>query len=418
MRGPALALLLLAAPARANTRAGTEVRPSGPSSVPGAAADPLRASPLDLPLLPSDVLSTPLPPQTAAPLALPPAEVPAAMGAAPAQERRDEAPLAPARAQLEAAMDGADEAGSADSTEGSAAGAGASFDGLLRAASEGDASFPYLSRLDASGAIDGNPAERLSTIGAANAGVYRLSRDGSPRILKVLLLGPKSTKGAAQAVAGQLRGARLGQLFGGPAVRRAGVLEKPDGEGLFFIEMDELFPGRLSYSLKELYALAEDRGDKEEYALVAGRPAARMGVMLARVLESGVIPRDLDFLVSEDGEVAWLDANQWYRADLATSEGAQHAGHQIRAAAHRLAAGSGPAARTFLESFLRALKAAPRIEERTRRALLREAFFGTKGTVGEDFVNKVAERVAREAGLPGRGYPAIVAFYESLPGPN
>lgn len=415
MRGPALALLLLAAPARANTRAGTEVRPSGPSSVPGAAADPLRASPLDLPLLPSDVLSTPLPPQTAAPLALPPAEVPAAMGAAPAQERRDEAPLAPARAQLEAAMDGADEAGSADSTEGSAAGAGASFDGLLRAASEDEGSFPYLSRLDpAAGTIDGIPAERISNIGADNAGIYALSRGGSPRILKILLYGPASY--GVQGARAQLRGARLGQLFGGPVVRRAGVIEGADGSRQFFIEMDELFPGRLSYSLKELFTLADHEGDKENYAMVVGRPAARMGVMLARVLEEGVIPRDPDFLISEDGQVAWLDANQWRGPrPLSDPEQTRQAGHQVRIVARRLAAGSGPAVRTFLESFFRALKASPRLTEQTRRALLRQAFLGDAARGGEETVNGIAAQVAREAGLPGEPpFQAILAFYESL----
>lgn len=167
--------------------------------------------------------------------------------------------------------------------------------------------------------IDHLPARYISNTGLENSGIYALEREGEPRVLKVLkhVRGEEYPRGPFKdrTASRQLRGGLLGALVKGPQIRRAGVI-KTGGDDRYFIEMTELFPGLEREPLKEA-AMDSDYAPQKFARLFAPRsngqsPARQMAAMFVGVLEKGIVPNDIDFMIEvKDGNVAWVDTFLW-----------------------------------------------------------------------------------------------------------
>jgi hypothetical protein len=252
--------------------------------------------------------------------------------------------------------------------------------------------------------IDGLPAEEIGSLGRANAGVYRYSRDGRRRVLKILTQTveedyPEDYPDYPAEV--QLRGGAVGSVFGAPRILRTGTIRNGRYED-YFIEMEELFPGTPSRAFKD----ALRSRDKAAWVKGLSHPGAggvppvvRIARMIVEVMEHGVVPYDGDILVTEDGRVAWIDANFW-----AVDESALFPAHRdklLRETNHFLRSfAEDPATgRIFAREFLSALKRSRRIPDETKDAVLK------------NWVERDAESL-KAVGLSGPA--ALRSFYDGL----
>jgi hypothetical protein len=224
--------------------------------------------------------------------------------------------------------------------------------------------------------IDGLPAEEIGSLGRANAGVYRYTRDGRPRILKILTQTveedfPEDYPDYPAEV--QLRAGAVGSVFGAPRILRTGTIRNGRYED-YFIEMEELFPGTPSRAFKD----ALRSRDKAAWLKSLSRPGAegeapvvRIARMIVEVMEHGVVPYDGDILVTEDGRVAWIDANFWAvdentRFPAHRDKLLRETGHFLRSFAQDPATG-----RIFAREFLSALKRSRRIPDEIKDAVMK-----------------------------------------------
>ncbi|HVE12234.1 MAG TPA: hypothetical protein VNI01_02460 [Elusimicrobiota bacterium] len=263
-----------------------------------------------------------------------------------------------------------------------------------------------VSRMSPDAVVDGAQAVRLANSGQENRGIFALERDGTRRILKVLPFTESggAFEGGPPAALRHLRGALIGEVFDGPRVLRAGLLERGGEDRSYFIESEELFPGGEGRSLKDLSSDAA-RGKGEAILRISPATGVEMGRSLARVLAAGVVPKDADFFVARDGRVAWLDSNLWTPSSELENGFPEAAGLEL-ATLLRRASRAGEGGRAFLLEFLGAWRRAPLAED-FKLSVLREAFAGDP--VRHPGLAARAEREAREAlarsGLTPTGTP-------------
>ncbi len=156
----------------------------------------------------------------------------------------------------------------------------------------------------------------LPNSGISNRGIYRLIPEAGTektpeRILRVTTHSP--TPAPPLPLFRQIEGMRLQEAHGGPKLFEIGTwidASAPNGpRPRFFVLMECVFCGQRSLNLKDMTYGAltfvnflEQRGKN-----IAGT----VGDQLARAIEDRILPLDPDFLVSESGEVRWIDGERW-----------------------------------------------------------------------------------------------------------
>jgi hypothetical protein len=146
---------------------------------------------------------------------------------------------------------------------------------------------------------DGVVAKRFETPaahrrGGQNKGLFSLQREGSARLLKVLM------SVARRSANDELQMAIKAQKVGGPRVYRWGQItfQRSQGESQSFLymEMEELFAGRPSSTWK---------GRRSTF------PSRKVAELFLRAYEARLsVGSDVDFIVSES-DAAWLDTADW-----------------------------------------------------------------------------------------------------------
>lgn len=150
------------------------------------------------------------------------------------------------------------------------------------------------------GAIDGRNYNRLENSGALNHGVFRITGQSSSTILKILMIHPDN------GYVEQVRGAHIGAALGGPLVHDVGLIRDPaDGTLRVSIEMEELFPGRTRFTMKDNF--------RTEHLLIKTSDqltiAAAIVEMMFDAASRNILVRDPDVMFTSEGLVRWIDTN-------------------------------------------------------------------------------------------------------------
>lgn len=142
----------------------------------------------------------------------------------------------------------------------------------------------------------------LSSAGVHNYGVYRIKGSKPEKIIKFF-------KQPKMNIITTLRGNLLASSVGGAKVYSFGrayakVMENAFYEGLWFIELEELFPeqqGRIrKQSLKEL-----NSGELEYRSLYY------IADQILAILSRNIKVKDPDFMINSKGIIRWFDADSW-----------------------------------------------------------------------------------------------------------
>jgi len=258
------------------------------------------------------------------------------------------------------------------------------------------------SRIEALGPrllIDGIDANRMTPPpqhhpGVTNFGLYTYQRNGSRRVLKIIDLLPENLDRIQDSRRlnvwdSDVRSLLLAERVGGPRVYRWGVVLLPDCKRGIFVEMEHLFFGRPSITLK---GLQRDHDTRDLQRLLDGGPQMRlmrpMARLWVRALEGGVVPnaRDIDVIFSE-GQARWLDPLQWSSTpDVPSRAFFDHWNNfsgQIELA-------GGDAAKIFVQDFISEVKTSPLLRERL--SIDRRELAPANTPVG-DFQRALKERI-------------------------
>jgi len=153
--------------------------------------------------------------------------------------------------------------------------------------------------------VDGMPAVRLNppVPGNKNEGLYSYERNGERRLLKILSWDCSTpSHGLIEA----LQGMKLGAQVGGPMVFEYGRIHDDYARRGWFVEMEHIFHGLESVTLKELLLPGGDVKRLLEWGCVP-----RMAALIVGALARGVSPFDIDFIAAREG-VRFIDT-QWFK---------------------------------------------------------------------------------------------------------
>lgn len=207
--------------------------------------------------------------------------------------------------------------------------------------------FGSQSRFSFPGSIDLRSPVRIAipitpeNIGKNNTGIFYFEREGKPRVMKILSPVPDQVRMAGirdgslklgesdpdrialLRTARELQGSALGEGEGAPVIQRFGTFEYK-GKTYYAVEMDELFPGQKRVTVKEALRLDERPFDPfTKKHPTTGEPVIhQMADHFLKAILNGKNPNDADFMISEAGEVRWIDtaawsASRWRDPDLA-----------------------------------------------------------------------------------------------------
>lgn len=176
--------------------------------------------------------------------------------------------------------------------------------------------------------VNGIGARRIGDAwGNQNEGIYVYNINGSERLLKILKLDfaqdlakqygnqtsvPELEIGLLNR---EFNGAYRGDKMGGPHLHNVGLVNLPDGTQKFFIEMENIFAGTPSKTLKtflrdangDLSLLEKSIGSRQSYV-------QQMAKMVVKAYEDGMVPNDPDFIFS-NGLIRWIDTGLWEPVD-------------------------------------------------------------------------------------------------------
>jgi len=262
--------------------------------------------------------------------------------------------------------------------------------------------FGSQSRFTFPGSIDTHQPVRIAlpitpeNVGKNNTGIFYFQRDGHPRVLKVLGQVPDPIrlaglrKGALKMEIGdpdrlslmrtarELQGSALGEGEGAPVIQRFGTFDYK-GKTYYAVEMDELFPGQRRVSLKEAI-----RGDDVPFDPLTkkhpttGEPVPQqMADQFLKALLKNKNPNDADFMVSETGEVRWIDTAAWNQIDWRNPQMPTHKkgglGFSLSSFLEIFSKKSPTQARVFYDNLRQRIAQAP-LTVRERERLLDELF--------------------------------------------
>jgi hypothetical protein len=151
-------------------------------------------------------------------------------------------------------------------------------------------------------------ATRVPNSGISNRGIFRLQpENGAELILRVTPQAPLATP--PLQLFKQIEGMWLQEAHGGPKLFDIGTWVEDNQKPHFFVLMECVFCNQRSLNLKDLaygsltfVPLLEQQGKN-----ITGN----IGDQLARVFEDRILPLDPDFLLSDSGEVRWIDGERW-----------------------------------------------------------------------------------------------------------
>lgn len=159
--------------------------------------------------------------------------------------------------------------------------------------------------------VDGHPATFWKSDGARSpGGLLYYERDGTNRVLK--MTSPVGTGVVDYDFLREVLFGMCASLVGGPCLLSFGAVEH-EGRKRLYVEMDEQFSGQPSITLKRAARKAPDEMKNEYLANpdVRARIVDNVARLFVRVTERGLVPKDPDFIISRDGDVAWLDPADW-----------------------------------------------------------------------------------------------------------
>ncbi len=275
--------------------------------------------------------------------------------------------------------------------------------------------------------VNGLPAKVVDTTtnpqmsGQHNEGLYFFERNGFPRVVKLL---PKSTNQRLEAMefVRALEGAALGEKFGAPRVYQFGKTNN----GRNYLEMEQLFPGQPAGTFKDwmkekgdggLYLISKDRELK-------GRVIKSMAEKLVSVYAHSVLPSDLDFLLSSNGEVKWIDTHHWRRSSWTEPVYANPQrglmGQELTGTLVMMAAKRPEETKFFIEQIVASIKASTELAGDKKRLLLEELFhapYQTRtGVEGGDSLIQVFEKTGLFASTnTGNPLAAVYRLYGLTP---
>jgi hypothetical protein len=144
--------------------------------------------------------------------------------------------------------------------------------------------------------------EFLSSAGVHNYGVYRVKNSKPAKLIKFF----KASKINMIPV---LKGNLLASSVGGAVVFSFGrayskVIGSPFYEGLWFIELEELFPQQKVAIRKR--SLMEIKSGEIEY-----RSLYYIARQILEVFRKNIMINDPDFMINPKGEIRWFDADHW-----------------------------------------------------------------------------------------------------------
>lgn len=173
---------------------------------------------------------------------------------------------------------------------------------------------------------------RLANSGGNNRAVFRREIPGMPpRIVKVFgssadwiprlpiyapsVLNFRNSLSAADFVV-QMNGNVLGMKIGSPKVYDFGLAKiRGDKQAYFFIEMEELFPGLAKATLKDFHPVTGGKPGVASWVTKVGPNGKSVLQQIAdAVLDAHrkkIYTNDPDIMISELGEVRWIDAAMW-----------------------------------------------------------------------------------------------------------
>lgn len=153
----------------------------------------------------------------------------------------------------------------------------------------------------------------LDAKGAGNRGIFRLTYpNGLTTIVK------RIHELHSYGLAGNLL---ADSVPSAPRIISFGIDKGEKGEAkIFYIEMEELFPNQKRWELKTLTSFWKDRIFPVDQAVQIisksdknGKPIYRaLAEMETELLERKIIYWDRDFMISEDGQIRWVDVDGWH----------------------------------------------------------------------------------------------------------
>jgi len=223
------------------------------------------------------------------------------------------------------------------------------------------------------------PRSPSENSGHRNDGIYFFKRQDSPRVLKTFDPELENDRFALMSFMRAMEGASLGERLGGPRVFQFGRTSK----GQYYIEMERIFPEGNPCTVKEWFSGWNKAGSgmekiepSQEKKEIVFR---RMAELEIEALSKNIAPNDPDFLVSESGEVRWIDSHNWTRWDwrnpAANNPRRGSYGWQKATFLARFAASKPEAARQYVEVFLSELKRSGSMTDQEKQVLLEELFF-------------------------------------------
>ena len=173
--------------------------------------------------------------------------------------------------------------------------------------------------------------------GSMNAGVHFYSRDGSARVVKVLMAPNAETQSVLSAAlstgekmtaehldslteqlilyAREIRNLKMAETSGGPKLMEIGVFRQKD-QALPYLEMEWIGAGHQTFTAK----------DCEKGCLAKLSRMVRMGNripedasdLLISLYERKILPVDPDFIYGKKIKIRWLDVGLWERYPTAS----------------------------------------------------------------------------------------------------
>jgi len=203
-------------------------------------------------------------------------------------------------------------------------------------------------RSDALATINGSSATRISK-GSGNFGIYRRIHRGGETIIKLIAGSPVYVLSSLSHEVAYLdekkvhdledyelegmglrqdltRASRVlwsicrGALHGGPAPLDIGIcsvtLAGRDPSYYFYIELEALDTGdNDAITLKDLLR-EKGRSEQEQWIDRRGvQPFFLAGRMIADAVCDGIDPIDVDFMITSNGMIRWIDTDAWRRLD-------------------------------------------------------------------------------------------------------
>lgn len=144
--------------------------------------------------------------------------------------------------------------------------------------------------------------------GGHNRGVFEVNYEGNPRIIKVVNLDIIQSMRELYFLSRAIE-------VGGPKLYGFGIT-KLQGKKLLFVEMEDLFHGQDKISLRRLSFLKKLKNKGEFYNKYVNseflkKLSLSLANLLFRTLEKKMNPGDPDLIVSEFGELKWVDFGSW-----------------------------------------------------------------------------------------------------------